>query len=75
MMYSNYSKVLIVILFSGIYACSQNKESNGEVAKTISTDIVANPATASGSTAQTALPAFQFDEEETTKQRYNQSPI
>ncbi len=58
-----YSSVLFFLLFAGIYACSQNKESNKDGGKTISTDIVANPATASGNTTQTVLPAFQFAEE------------
>ncbi len=52
---------LIAICFTlsaGLYSCTQKKENNS-----ISTDVVSNPATASGNAVPGASPAFQFNEE------------
>ena len=54
-----FNYLTMLFLIAGLYSCNQNKE-NGN---TISTDIVSNPATASGNNPQGVLPVFQFDEE------------
>lgn len=60
---TGYLSILFFFVLAGMSSCSEQKKENKEEEKVISTELVTNPATASGNNTTGAAPVFQFDEE------------